>query len=99
MFLHLFMFRWAEGATQADKDRALTEIRTTLATIPTIRRVEAGHNVSARGNGFGTGCMMTFDDEAGFLEYQSHPLHLDFVRWVLPLVEAADMDFECPSSA
>lgn len=94
MLVHLFMFRWRESASEADKAKAVADIQAFEGRIAGLRRLEVGLNTSPKGNGFGLGCAMAFDDKAAFSACEVHSLHQAFVDWVLPLVETVDVDFE-----
>lgn len=49
MFIHVFAFRWKPGVTDAQKQRAATEIRRLKEQIAEILEVHVGTNTSVRG--------------------------------------------------
>ena len=93
MVIHMFFLRWKPEATQAEIDRALTEIRAFQGVIPGLLETHAGVNTSSRSQEYGFGCVMKFIDQAALDAYMVHPQHERLVGWMGPLVTAADVDF------
>ncbi len=94
MFIHIFGFRWKPEATDADKARAAREILAFRGVIPGLIDVHAGPNVSPRGQGYEFAGLMTFTDKDAADAYTVHPAHLALLKWLRPLVEAVELDFE-----
>lgn len=94
MFIHVFGFRWQEHATDADKVRAVREIRAFQGTIPGLIDVAVGENISPRGNGYTFAGLMRFMDHAACDAYAVHPAHLSLLDWLIPLIEPIELDFE-----
>ncbi len=93
MIMHFFMLRWKPEATQADKDRALLDVKALQGQIPGLLETYAGVNFSPRSNGHEFGAVMKFTDEAALDAYITHPVHQQLLAWLLPLVEGTDIDF------
>jgi hypothetical protein len=94
MFVHIFALRWKPEATEADQARAVEEIRAFRGVIPGLIEVCMGPNLSKRGQGYTFACLMKFVDKEAADFYAIHPTHLALLRWLVPLVEAIDLDFE-----
>ena len=94
MFIHIFGFRWKPEATDADKARAARDILAFRGTIPGLVEVSVGPNVSPRGKGYTFAGLMKFTDKAACDAYSTHPTHLALLKWLVPLIEAVELDFE-----
>jgi hypothetical protein len=94
MFIHIFGFRWREHATDAYKERAEREIRAFAGTIPGLIDVAAGKNVSPRGQGYTFAGLMRFTDRAAYDAYAIHPSHLALLKWLVPLIDPVELDFD-----
>jgi len=94
MFIHIFGFRWKSGATEADKARARKEILAFRNTIRGLVAVNVGRNVSPRGKGYEFVGLMTFRSRDDCEAYGTHPAHLALLEWLVPLIDAVELDFE-----
>lgn len=94
MFVHIFGFKWKPEAAEADKHRATQEILAFRGHIPGLIGVHVGPNVSPRGQGFTFAGLMTFTDKAACDSYATHPAHLALLKWLKPLIDAVELDFE-----
>jgi len=94
VFIHIFGFRWIENATDAEKARAVREIRAFQGQIPGLIDVSVGENLSLRGHGYTFAGLMRFADRAASDAYATHPAHLALLKWLVPLIEAVELDFE-----
>lgn len=94
MFVHTFGFKWKPEATEADKARAEQEIRAFRGVIPGLIEVCVGDNVSQRSQGYTFAGMMKFVDKEAADFYSIHPAHMALLRWLLPLIDAVELDFE-----
>lgn len=94
MFIHTFAFRWKSGVTSEQKERALKEILALQGQIPGLLETSAGHNVSPRSEGYEFGGVMKFPDQATFEAYNNHPIHQKLLAWLIPLVDAREVDFD-----
>ncbi len=92
MFLHVFLFRWKPQATAADRVQAADQIRHLRDSIPTILEVCVGDNQSPRAAEYTFGGVMRFASQADFKAYEVHPAHQALLGWLLPLIEAVELD-------
>ena len=94
MFIHIFGFRWKPHTTDADKARAQKDILAFRGNIPGLLEVSVGPNISPRGQGYTFAGLMKFTDRAACDAYSTHPTHLALLEWLVPLIEAVELDFE-----
>ena len=94
MLIHIFGFRWRPEATEANKARAAEEILAFRGTVPGLVEVSVGPNVSPRGQGYTFVGLMKFTDKAAADAYTTHPAHLALLKWLVPLIDAVELDFE-----
>jgi hypothetical protein len=93
MFIHMFAFRLRPGVTEAQQDRMISEIGALQDHIPLVLESYVGKNVSPRGPGFVIGGVMKFADQAALESYNAHPVHQALLKWLLPLIDAIEVDF------
>ncbi len=96
MIIHMFGLRWQPAATPQDKARALAEIMAFQGVVPGLLETVAGTNTSPRGQGYGFAAMMRFSDQASLDAYQVSVVHMALLHWLVPLVEAVDLDLIAP---
>jgi hypothetical protein len=94
MFVHIFGFKWRPSATEEDKARARKEILAFRSTIPGLVGVNVGPNVSPRGQGYEFVGLMTFTNREAADAYTAHPAHLALLEWLVPLIDAVELDFQ-----
>ena len=94
MFIHIFGFRWKSQATDADKARMRKEILAFRNVIPGLAAVNVGRNLSERGQGYEFCGLMTFTKKEMFDAYVTHPAHTALLEWLVPLIDAVELDFE-----
>jgi hypothetical protein len=94
MFIHIFGFRWKPQATDADKARAQKDILAFRGNVPGLLEVYVGPNVSPRGQGYTFAGLMKFTDKAACDAYSTNPNHLALLKWLLPLIDPVELDFE-----
>lgn len=94
MVIHMFAFRWSAIATDADKLRAIVEIRAFEGRISGLLEVHVGSNISSRAAGYETGGVMKFADQDALSAYNGHPLHEALLAWLVPLIDPVEVDFE-----
>ncbi len=94
MVIHTFAFRWKAGVTEEQELRAQKEIRALQGQIPGLLETHAGVNFSPRGQGYGFGGVMKFVDRAALEAYGPSPVHQKLLEWLLPLIQAIEVDFE-----
>lgn len=97
MIEHIVLFRFKPSAIPEQRKRALAELRTLTALVPSVLALTAGENFSDRSRGFDAGLVVRFQDRAGLDAYQVHPEHQRVVQeWIRPNVEevlALDYEF------
>jgi hypothetical protein len=93
MFIHIFGFQWKPAATDADKLRARKEILAFHGKIPGLAAVNVGRNLSPRGKGYEFVGLMTFTSKEAADAYSTHPAHLALLEWLVPLIDAVELDF------
>ena len=93
MFIHMFAFRLKPGVTEAQQERMLGEIGELKSQIPLLLEAQIGRNVSPRGQGFVIGGVMKFADAAALEAYNIHPAHQALLKWLVPLIDAVEIDF------
>jgi hypothetical protein len=89
---HVFAFQWKEGTSEAQKESARKEISAFQGVIPGLLHTHVGSNISARGKGYTFGGIMQFKDEASLNAYFHHPAHLKLLAWLVPLIDAIELD-------
>ena len=93
MFIHMFTFRLKPDVTEARQERIIREISELKNHIPLVLESHVGKNVSPRGQGYLIGGVMKFADQAALDSYNSHPVHQALLKWLLPLIDAIEIDF------
>ncbi len=93
MFIHMFAFRLKPDTTEAQQQRMIREIGELKNHIPLVLESYVGKNVSPRGQGFVIGGVMKFADKASLDSYNAHPVHQALLKWLLPLIDAIEVDF------
>ena len=94
MVIHTFAFRWKPGVTEEQRERVLSAIRSLQGRIPGLMETWVGVNFSPRSQGYGLGGVMKFADRAALEAYGGHPAHRELLVWLMPLIEAVEVDFE-----
>lgn len=89
MFRHVVMARWAENATDEQKQA----VRDGLAGLPDeiseIRSYRIGEDAGLGEDNFDIVVVADFDDRDGFVAYRDHPVHVKFVTELFrPLIRA-----------
>jgi antibiotic biosynthesis monooxygenase (ABM) superfamily enzyme len=91
---HVFAFQWKPGATDAQKERAARDIRAFQGNIPGLLETHVGPNISPRGKGYTFGGIMRFTDQAALDAYVQHPSHQALLVWLVPLIDAIELDLQ-----
>ena len=89
---HVFAFQWKQGTSEAQKDRAAKEIAAFRGVIPGLLQTHVGPNISPRGKGYTFGGIMQFKDKAALDAYVQHPAHQALLGWLVPLIDAIELD-------
>jgi stress responsive alpha/beta barrel protein len=93
MYIHMFAFRLKPGVTPEQQQRMLREISGLQKLIPGILEAVVGKNDSPRGGGYAIGGAMKFPDKAALEAYNIHPVHQNLLKWLVPLIDAIEVDF------
>ena len=94
MYIHLFAFRWKPGVTPEQVQRAKSEIRALQGQIPGLLETAVDVNISARGQGYEFAGVTKFSDKQSLESYGAPPVHQTLLRWLIPLIEPVEVDFE-----
>lgn len=89
---HVFAFQWKPGTTDAQIERARTQIRAFQGAIPGLLQTHVGPNLSPRGKGYTFGGIMQFKDQASLEAYVKNPAHKALLVWLVPLIDAIELD-------
>ena len=89
---HVFAFQWKPGTSEAQKEKAAKDIAAFQGTIPGLVHTHVGPNISPRAKGYTFGGIMQFKDEASLEEYFQHQAHLALLEWLVPLIDAVELD-------
>lgn len=94
MVIHTFAFRWKAGVGEDQKLRVIAAIRALQGKIPGLLETWVGVNFSPRSQGYELGGTMKFTDRAALEAYGGHPVHQELLRWLMPLIDPVEVDFE-----
>jgi hypothetical protein len=89
---HVFAFQWKPGTMEAQKEKAAREIAAFQGQIPGLLQTHVGPNISPRGKGYMFGGIMQFKDKASLDAYVQHPSHQALLAWLVPLIDAIELD-------
>lgn len=89
---HAFAFQWKPGTSDTQKEKARREIAAFQGVIPGLLQTHVGPNISPRGKSYTFGGVMQFKDEASLNAYFQHPAHLALLAWLVPLIDAIELD-------
>ena len=77
MIRHVVLWAFKDSVPLAERDAILAAVRALATTVPSLRSLDVGENVSpARAQGYTHVLLETFDDRPGLAAYASHPDHL-----------------------
>jgi hypothetical protein len=93
MIRHTVVFTLKHAQGSAEEKRFL-EDALILTSIPTVRNFEQLKQVS-RKNPYKFGFSMEFEDQAAYDIYDSHPVHVAFVRdrWKTEVTDFLEVDY------
>jgi len=94
MYFHIFGFKWKPEATESQKTQATTDILAFRGKIDGLLEARVGPNLSPRGQGYTFAGIMRFTDKAAFDAYMAHPTHDTLIKWLMPLIEPVELDFQ-----
>ena len=90
---HVFAFQWKANATPADKTKAKQQILAFQGVIPGLLHVNVGDNFSTKGKGYSFVGVMQFASKPQYDVYPTHPAHLALLKWLVPLIDPIELDF------
>lgn len=93
MFVHVFSFVWKDAASDANKTAALIAVKALAEQIEELDIVHVGQNVSDNAPEYELTGVMLFADENAYKRYTTHPAHLALLEWLVPLIDAIELDF------
>jgi hypothetical protein len=74
---HVVLWAFQDTVARSERDAIVDAIRALRTTVPSLRSLEVGENVSpARAQGYTHVLLETFDDRDGLAAYASHPDHV-----------------------
>ena len=77
MIRHVVLWTFKDSVAPAERAAILAALRGLATTVPSLRSLEVGENLSpARAQGYTHVLLETFDDRDGLAAYASHPDHL-----------------------
>ena len=77
MIRHVVLWAFKDSVPPAERDAILAAVRALATTVPRLRSLEVGENVSpARAQGYTHVLLESFDDRDALAAYASHPDHL-----------------------
>jgi len=87
----VFTLKHPDGSIE---ERTFLEDALVLTRIPGVRNFERLKQVSAK-NSFRFGFSMEFENQQAFDAYNTHPLHVDFVRerWLTEVADFQEIDY------
>jgi hypothetical protein len=93
MIRHTVVFTLKHGQGSAEEKKFL-EDALILASIPTVQKFERLKQVSAK-NPHKFGFSMEFADQAAYTAYDTHPVHVAFVRdrWKMEVSDFMEIDY------
>ncbi|MBM3493182.1 MAG: Dabb family protein [Armatimonadetes bacterium] len=96
MVIHIVLFRWKPGTTEAQREAAHEALRSLASAIPGIQELTCGANFSDRAAGFDTGLVVRFESRDALAAYLPHPAHRRVVDVVInPIREQSlALDYE-----
>ena len=96
MFRHVVLFRFKDGSDPNTVNAALDGLLDLPKQIDEIRAYTVGRDVGLAEGNFDAGIVADFDDQAGFVTYRDHPLHVEHAKNRLgPLIaDRAAVQFE-----
>ena len=89
---HVFGFQWKPGTSEDQKEKAAREIVALQGQIPGLLQTHVGPNISPRGKGYTFVGIMQFKDRASLDAYPQHPAHQALLAWLVPLIDAIELD-------
>jgi hypothetical protein len=80
MIRHVVMFKLKEGATAAQVDDFLADLRTLPGIVPQIRAFTVGRDIGVNTGNFDVSAVVDFENPEGYLAYRDNPEHQRMIR-------------------
>lgn len=80
---HVVMFRWADGLDDDHVRRVRDGLDALPAQIEQIRSYVHGHDLGVTDGNFDYVLVADFDSVDDFLDYRTHPVHVQFIEDVI----------------
>jgi len=80
MVLHIVLFKWKEGVTEAQVNALHRGMAGLTAQIPEVKDLQWGSDLGFREGNASWALAALFDDQAGWHAYQVHPAHVAVVQ-------------------
>jgi len=100
VFRHMVMVRFADDATDEQKEAMRAGMRRLPELIPEIRDYRFGDDLGLRDDNFDFGIAADFDNKADYLVYRDHPDHQKVIAdLIAPIITArAAVQIEWPAA-
>ncbi|WP_373233471.1 Dabb family protein [Cohnella sp.] len=93
--VHSVIFNLKHPKGSEAESRFLEDGRTTLTSIPVVKKFNVYRQVSPK-NDYAFGFSMEFSSSADYEAYNAHPLHEQFVkeRWIIEVERFLEIDYQ-----
>lgn len=85
----MVLLELTDSATEAERSAIIEALRELPSRIPAIRDYRCGFDKGLAEGNVELGVTADFDDEAGYLQYATHPAHLEVIAELIKPVLAA----------
>ncbi len=94
MVKHIVMFKFNDENKQENLLRAKEILETLLITVPTLKKMEVGINISQESRAMDLSLYSEFDTMEGLSLYANHPEHLEVIKFIKSVaVESKVVDY------
>jgi hypothetical protein len=80
MFLHIVLFKWKEGTTQAQADAVEAAMAKLPGEIPALKALHMGSDLKFRDGNADWALAALFENQEDWQAYQVHPAHQAVVK-------------------
>jgi len=82
MLKHIVMFDFKDENKEENLIKTKKMLEALLDTVPTLKRMEVGINLSHESRAMDLSLYSEFDNEEGLKLYANHPEHLEVVKFI-----------------
>ena len=82
MLKHIVMFTFKDENKKENLIKTKKMIEALLDTVPTLKSMEVGINISQEERAMDLSLYSEFEDEEGLKRYANHPKHLEVVQFI-----------------